>query len=282
MANTRSRGRPQRRKRKHSHPWHRIRTTAAEITCVLQHRYPIRLLPDDDAGRDDADLMLAYLAHVPHGDVKMVHFLDAWCPWMGPTEREQYIQEAARSRPPRFTADELAERLGVTYAERQHLGLRLIGAVGTTKKDRERLRRERYREKDRQRKERERRAKGRMTRAEYLAKAAATAKEWEAEGISRRTWERRRKARVASVSVSPLGIGDGTTCDSTPEERVVQRPTKERRTCLNHRHTTRRRTCGQTPKPKHHLCRGSRSRWRSRWLTAGPASGPFTVWAADL
>lgn len=46
---------------------------------------------------------------------------------------------------------------------------------------------------DRERQERVRRAAGRSIRAEWLAASLSSLKPWEAEGISRRTWERRRK-----------------------------------------------------------------------------------------
>src|SRR4029453_8580358 len=64
---------------------------------------------------------------------------------------------------------------------------------------RERLRREA----DRDRKERARRAKGAKPRAQALSRT----RPWDAEGISRRTWERRRAAAAAGVTqVRPVQI----------------------------------------------------------------------------
>jgi hypothetical protein len=56
------------------------------------------------------------------------------------------------------------------------------------------------------------------TRAEYLAGSLSRMKPWEAEGISRRTWERRRKvaaatAPVASPCTANLPLGWERTCD---------------------------------------------------------------------
>jgi hypothetical protein len=59
-----------------------------------------------------------------------------------------------------------------------------------------RLRREQVREADRDRKERARRAKGAKPRAQALSRT----RPWDAEGISRRTWERRRTAAAAGVT----------------------------------------------------------------------------------
>ncbi len=57
------------------------------------------------------------------------------------------------------------------------------------------------RAKDRDRQRRKRRKAGVKPRKVYLAGALSQSKPWEAEGISRRTWERRRaKSRVASPS----------------------------------------------------------------------------------
>jgi hypothetical protein len=47
---------------------------------------------------------------------------------------------------------------------------------------------------DRERRARKRRERGIRTREAYLAKLASKPKPWIAEGVSRRTWERRRKA----------------------------------------------------------------------------------------
>jgi hypothetical protein len=66
-----------------------------------------------------------------------------------------------------------------------------------------RLRRERGREADRDRKERARRAKGAKPRAQALSRT----RPWDAEGISRRTWERRRAAAAAGVTqVRPVRL----------------------------------------------------------------------------
>jgi len=44
------------------------------------------VLPDDDAGRDDAFLMVCHLAKRPEADRRIPAWLSLWCPWM--TEAE--------------------------------------------------------------------------------------------------------------------------------------------------------------------------------------------------
>jgi hypothetical protein len=113
-------------------------------------------------------------------------------------------------------ADEAAAQWRISYAQRQRLGLRTIGSYNVNKAGRKRLATKRRRERDRQRKAVERRASGKDERAVYLAGCLSRTKPWEAEGISRRTWERRRKAVEATRDAGPsphikLQVG-GHTC----------------------------------------------------------------------
>jgi hypothetical protein len=84
-------------------------------------------------------------------------------------QAEDIIAEA-RCIPRRMKADELARWLGVTYAERQRLGLTRIGACDIGKRARTILRKRR----DRLAKERKRREAGSRPRAEYLARISHT------------------------------------------------------------------------------------------------------------
>jgi hypothetical protein len=95
------------------------------------------------------------------------------------------------ANPIRFRADTLAARMNLTWAERERLGIKTIGAVDLPKVERERRRRVRKREKHRIREERKRRARGAKLRSAYLANAATRTRPWEAVGISRRSWYRR-------------------------------------------------------------------------------------------
>jgi hypothetical protein len=87
------------------------------------------------------------------------------------------------------TAAELGRRLGLTNAERE--SLKLWPFIPIDKTDRELAEQSKARE--RERRAHKRRAKGVRTREAYLAELARKPKPWITEGISRRTWERRRK-----------------------------------------------------------------------------------------
>src|SRR5262249_22708122 len=105
------------------------------------------------------------------------------------------IADEADDIPHCWSADRVAKYLGVTYAQRQALGLTTIGSIDIGRRSRTVLRKRRAC----LREERRRRATGAIPRAEYEAKSLSATKPWKELGISRRTWERRRnKARDAS------------------------------------------------------------------------------------
>jgi hypothetical protein len=101
------------------------------------------------------------------------------------------IVAAAQHMSDRMTADYLAKTLGVTYEERQRLGLTTIGSIDVDKEGRK----ERRKRRDREAHERRRRAQGAKPRSEYEANALSKAKPWLAAGISRRQWYRRRSTQ---------------------------------------------------------------------------------------
>jgi hypothetical protein len=98
-----------------------------------------------------------------------------------------------------LSADNLARFLGVTYAQRQALGLTTIGSINVKKRARKELRKR----KDRLYQEGKRRAAGARPHSQSLSQT----KPWEALNMSRRTWERRRnKARDANDAISSAAI----------------------------------------------------------------------------
>lgn len=172
-----------------------------EVRLVLQRRYEPHggMVPDDDAGRDDLEVLLSYVAEVngltdPIG--RATREAMDWAPWMSKEEATRLAEHALRN-PIRLIADDLAERLGVTYAMRTDLGLTTIGAIDVNKADRAQRRHERKREGM----QATRRKAGVKPRDEYLANALSTTKPWEAEGVCRKTWERRRARQRALVEI---------------------------------------------------------------------------------
>jgi hypothetical protein len=126
-------------------------------------------------------------------------------------EAVEMLELAARTRR-HMTADRLGRFLGLTYAQRQFIGITTIWCIDVSKRERTRLRKQR----DRLYRERRRRARGVRLRAEY--EAQSTSAQARKQGVSRMTIYRRRKAaeqaknapHVTGVSATEsLNGGDG-------------------------------------------------------------------------
>jgi hypothetical protein len=121
-----------------------------ELERLFERRYG-RLLPDDDAGRDDLIVAAHHIALL-RGDV-IKHIVDwarAWAPWMPSAEAERLAERVA-AEPRKWTADTLAWRLRLSWAERTDLRITTIGAFDMSKAEREVERKRRRREAERAR-----------------------------------------------------------------------------------------------------------------------------------
>lgn len=171
-----------------------------EIEKVIRSRHG-RGIPDPD-GTDDRSTCLAYVVAV--ASTPRVQDVSEWCrmwaPWVTLDESEALKHDASR-RKHMLPADSIAKLLNVTFVERTRLKLKTIGACDVCEDERKKMALELKREQDRARQEHKRRAEGRMPRAEYEAVSLSKSKPWEAEGISRKTWERRRVASVSRVDI---------------------------------------------------------------------------------
>jgi len=159
----------------------------AELRRLYTARYG-RVLPDDDAGRDDALIMAHHLAKRPDAQRRISSWLSLWAPWMTSVSSEVMITRAI-NRPLRWSADKLGLRLNLTEAERQRLAITTIGSVEVSKA--ERIARRRLHK--RARKEQRRRAAGAKPRAAYEANSITRTKPWERVGMSRASWYRAGK-----------------------------------------------------------------------------------------
>lgn len=187
----------------------------AELNRLLTDRHGGEVLCDDDAGREDAMIVAHHLASC-YGEQsrKIAAWIALRAPWMNPQEAEAVIS-AAVAKPRRWRADTLAKRLNLMEADRRRLRITTIGAVDVDQAQRKSARQHRKRIRDKQRATAKRKAAGAKSRTDYIATALTTSKPWAAAGISRRTWERRRRrARDAtqSSSISPQ-YGERRTCD---------------------------------------------------------------------
>jgi hypothetical protein len=163
-----------------------------DLQNLFKHRYgltrPGLTLPDDDAGREDAEIMAHHLAH-KRGDAceNITNWLNVWAPWMPASERESMITRVVAKRR-RWSAGELGSMLNLTAAERAHLRITSFRVAGMTKKQQNAERRERKRDHDRQSKEQERRDAGKPTREQWLAQSKTHTQPWKACGMGKSAW----------------------------------------------------------------------------------------------
>jgi hypothetical protein len=161
----------------------------AELTRLFVHRYG-RELPDDDAGRDDAMIVVHHLAALSSNQhQRIIGWLELRAPWISAVEAEALASHILQKRI-RWRAATLAERLGLTAKERRALRIKTISAIDETPEQRL----ERRREHDRRAKQAKRKATGSQSRQQYLAASGiARTRPWERLGMSRATWYRAGK-----------------------------------------------------------------------------------------
>jgi len=202
---SRQRGLPTKRKRAriYNRTSHRLR----EIERIIEHRYGV--VPDTD----DADIILDQVAccilHMMRkktgrkpDHAELVDRLNLWCErWADETSirlRSVVAREVLR-RPRLDCADECAAKLRLSYDERTLLGITTIGSYDVDKRGRAKRRKARKLIRDRKRAATKRAERGAVPRSEYLATSLSTTQPWKEEGISRRTWERRRRRAFFST-----------------------------------------------------------------------------------
>lgn len=188
-----------------------------ELERLYRHRWG-RYLPDDDAGRDDLILAAHHIAQL-HGEVEnhILGWIGVWCPWMPQDEAEALAKKVA-SNPLKYKAATLGWRLGLTDQERSELAITTIRAFNVTAEQmaerRKRIRRERE-------------AKRRRLKRAARPRPISHQNPWQAQGISRATWYRRRKLAgetgretkaVASRVTSIAGHGICLTLPAADED----------------------------------------------------------------
>jgi hypothetical protein len=117
-----------------------------------------------------------------------------------PSDNAKLLAERIIADPRMPSADKLGRRLGLTIEMRAELSVTTIGAIGMSKAQRLALRKQKRNEADRQRRAAHSSGKPRGR--------PSIGKPWEAIGISRRTWYRRKRKDVAlqqDVEVSRCG-----------------------------------------------------------------------------
>jgi hypothetical protein len=171
--------------------------------------------PDDDAGLDDLKILLHhYRFTYPH---ELPQIIQLRAPW---ADSDKVLGEIFAS-PRKWKSETLGQELNLTGKEWRQLRIR-IAPVDMTPAER------RYysRVLSNGRRRLKRKASGMLSRAEYLATHnLSQTRPWEAEGISRKTWYRRRSKGDTSLAaihkntlatpVSGVTVG-GTTATPLP------------------------------------------------------------------
>ena len=218
--------------------WERVRRLRyGDFLRVFRARYypkGYRHFPDDDGGHDDLWLlMLNQSLAAKEPEKKMLCILDIWAPWMDEDERKRYVAHVwgLDLYERLMTGREIGDALGLTNAERERLKVwqfKLIDLDDDQLADQRRCKRNERR-----------RAKRQRTRTEYLSSSVEAAKPWEAEGISRATWYRRRETgcdaiivtKTASIPVSTVQVESPKGCregDSPAEVVHFSKKVRER------------------------------------------------------
>lgn len=140
----------------------------------------------------------------------------------------------------RLSSAKCGEAVSVSSVERDNLDLRTIDAIDEPRGVRRARKAEEKRQRDR---EAARAKRGRVPRDLWLASRLTASKPWEAESISRRTWERRR-ARVAGVSSHLIEISSSGDTPATAPQPSGDTPVSTPSPCGDAR--------GSAPQPPGH------------------------------
>jgi hypothetical protein len=158
-----------------------------------RRRREVEAIAQDADARDTDDypqFLVRWAQVLPESPSRMVELVQDASQRMwrriSPAEAQEIVEEARTTCRPK-TPDDWARALGLTYHRRQFLGVTTIGSVDANKKKRAELRKLKKRQAEQLR----RRAAGARPQSQSLSRL----KPWLAEGISRRTWERRRSQK---------------------------------------------------------------------------------------
>jgi hypothetical protein len=171
-----------------------------DLNRLNAHRYggdrATYVFPDDDAGREDLDILIKHYAE--YHPASPARIIKIRAPWMSEEESARAIYMAF-AYPRRWRSPTLGKLLNYSKEEWRILKLRTITPVGLSKEDRKRI-------SARDRMERRRRRKGSKPRALYEAKSLSRQKPWEKEGISRASWYRRhRETETSALRIRLIG-----------------------------------------------------------------------------
>jgi hypothetical protein len=191
----------------------------SELEKIYRRRYGTAL-PDDDAGREDFEIAAHHLSFLRWDQERHIQIWAAkWCPWLLGDDVKAAIDRIA-ANPHKFSAATLGKLLRLTDAERTALGITTIRAIDVSWAEMVARRR---------RRDRQYRAKRRLAKRASRPASLNQTKPWEAEGISRATWYRRRKAAGETNSVGsklPESVAADGICLKAPEATEEGHPVR--------------------------------------------------------
>jgi hypothetical protein len=193
-----------------------LRVRLGHVRRVLQSRYGVAV-PDDDAGYEDLRVYLHVKAQAclpKNRERALLNEIGLMATWM-PLERARQVATEIATKPMKLTSVTLGEMLNLSSEERARLSVWQIRAVGETTEDMKERRRQRNRDLQRIKRARA----GGQTREQYRRSALSNTKPWEAMGVCRRTYERRR-AKAANG-----GVASPCADEAVPVSQVRQQST---------------------------------------------------------
>jgi len=209
--------------------WTRGRQILAEVGRLIEHRYGGPC--DTDDGAIWVRAALPSIAEASGGleEAGFARQLEDWArvavPQVSAAELTEGIAEA-RSRNERgrlfWTADQLGDLLALTIAEREHLKIRTIRPGSMTADEFEQYRRRRKTTGRQALRQAAAAASPEVAMTTPATVSAESAKPWEAEGISRRTWYRRRKDGTGTADVA--NRSEGSPIATRPVSQAPKHP----------------------------------------------------------
>jgi hypothetical protein len=175
--------------------------------------------------KDGRKFLIAAARHCPESEAKE-DWLPRWAAQYLPQCDPNIIGKvgaAVHRKPGRLSSDEIAELLKVTFAERQRLKLWSFNACDLSRAELKAKTKANKKRQDRERAAERRRQRGATARSQSLERL----KPWKAQGISRKTWyKRRRQLRQRAGIVKLHRKPNGTAASAARHEsRTLAQPT---------------------------------------------------------
>jgi len=246
--------------KKPAKPFSRPRKRLRELERIISGRHGC--VPDTD----DADLYLKPVVNCFHviaasrdrdvsvdGIMKLFWF---WCEEKAPhVDRGQAtaMVHSELEGPPELIADDIAGKaVRLPYAERLERTITTIGSFDADKAMRTKLAKDRRRERDRLNAAEKRRANGATPRDVYEANSLSRTRPWEAEGISRSTYDRRRKKAAAQAGADDESASPHRKAEVDESASSHRSSYKGRRTLVTEQSPVSKRGAPQA-RPRQHV-----------------------------